>query len=219
MRVNEIYEARHIMPGLALHQLRVAAVGKMICENLDQPIDENSIVLACLFHDMANIIKSDLVSFPEFLGDKGFDYWSAIKNEMIERYGDVEHHACIAIGREIGLPENVLTLINGVGFGNLETTRDGTSLEQKIVEYADLRVSPYGITSLIERAAEAKARYAKRRQALGRTEEKYQRLLEAAIEIERQIFERCTISPTDITEGKAVTHIETLREREIETSL
>ena len=40
------------MPGLQLHQLRVAAVGKLICEHLKKPVRTKDVVVACLFHDM-----------------------------------------------------------------------------------------------------------------------------------------------------------------------
>ena len=49
------------MPNLAMHQLRVAGVAMQICESLDTNIDTNSVVKACLLHDMGNIIKFNLL--------------------------------------------------------------------------------------------------------------------------------------------------------------
>jgi hypothetical protein len=211
-RLTDIYEQYDIMPGLALHQLRVAAVGAMICDRFDGPIEKESVVRACLFHDMGNIIKSDLKTFPGFLGEKGYDYWSTKKDAFIARYGTNEHDATLRIAGELGMPERVIALIDGVAFSKLEKTRDTPSLEQKIVEYADLRVAPHGILPMHERIEEAGKRYIGRQTDMPVDTARLSALVAAAEEVERQIFSRCSIAPEDINDASAAPVIEKLRE-------
>ena len=56
---REIYTAYKIMPNLQLHQLRVAAVGKLICDNFNPPaggtVNERGVILARLFSHMGKI--------------------------------------------------------------------------------------------------------------------------------------------------------------------
>lgn len=215
--VQEIYDAYRIMPWLQEHQLRVAATASLIAQNLTVAIDTESVVLACLFHDMANIIKSDFAAFPQLFTKESAAHWEEVKQDFIRKYGDNEHDAAMKIAAEIGLPTEVRKLIDGISFSKLLLTRDHASFEQKIVEYSDLRVAPYGITSMHERLAEAKKRYATESELLGRTEEEYQTLLRAAEEIERQIFAECRILPEDITEKIASPIMRLLRERSVES--
>ncbi len=65
--VQQIYNDYNILPLLQLHQLRVAGVAKLITESITIPVDAQAVVLACLFHDMGNIIKADFTYFPEAL--------------------------------------------------------------------------------------------------------------------------------------------------------
>ncbi len=207
---QEIYEEYNIIPNLQLHQLRVAAVGSIVCENLTQPVNTHDVVLACLFHDMGNIIKFDLSVFPEFREPKGIEYWEGIKKDFVRRYGDVAHDANVAIAREIGLSEAVIRLIDGVTFSNMEATAESDSMEQKIAEYGDCRVGPHGILPLATRLGEARERYLKR----GKTyysEEGFKKLSAAAEELERQIMAKCRIVPEDINDSSAAPFVETLR--------
>lgn len=216
MTTQEIYERYHIMPGLQLHQLRVAAVAEAICENSLLELDTQSVVLAGLFHDMANIIKSDLVLFPELLEPLGIGHWQRIKDEFVAEYGINEHAAAQRIARAIGLPDEVIQLIGGIGFSKLETIRDDASYEQKIIEYADLRVGPHGVLSMAARLEEAHQRYRHRygdeNNDIPRTEESYERLRAAASDIEQQIFTDASIGPDDITEESVQPAIKKLRD-------
>ena len=62
---------------------------------------------------MGNIIKFDLDVFPQFWEPEGKDHWQQIKDEWIQKYGDDEHAAALAIAREIGLPENCVLAESG----------------------------------------------------------------------------------------------------------
>ncbi len=199
---------------LQLHQLRVAAVAKMVCESYEKSLDSKSIILACLFHDMGNIIKSDLKYFPDSTEPEGLSHWELVKREFVKKYSSDHHTATAKIAKEIGLPERVIKLLSNIGYSNIGRIVSGDDLEQKIAEYADTRVGPHGVLSLRGRLAEGKARYqdTRMKRPYYETDEGFEKLAEAAHELERQVFKNATIAPEDITEAAIAPDIETLRE-------
>ena len=214
---QEIYQAYRIMPNLRLHQTRVAAVGRMVADHFSGPLDENAVILACLFHDMGNIIKFDLSVFPQFLEPEGREYWQSVKDGYLQKYGPDEHAASLAIAKEIGLPEAVCVLIDETRFSRLEAARDDASFEQKLVKYADLRAAPLGILSLEDRLEEGRVRYSQKKgydTPEGR--ERYRFSKSAAIEIETQIFSHCSTGPDDINDATVAPLIEELRNYPVE---
>ena len=214
---EEIYAEYRIMPSLQLHQLRVAAIAKRICGNLKHSANENEVLLACLFHDMGNIIKSDLRYFSEFVEPEGLEYWQRVKNDFVEKYGSDHHHANVAIAREIGLPARSIELIGNIGFSQLRKVAADDALDRKIVQYADIRVGPHGILSLRERLYEGRERYTETRngRAYYETDTEFQQLLSAAEELERQVMALSTITAADITDAAIAPSIEQLRERAV----
>ena len=213
--VQNIYETYRIMPALQMHQLRVAAVAQTLCNNFTRDVDTHPVVLACLFHDMGNIIKSDLDTFPEFLEPEGKAHWAMVKTDFIKRYGNEQHTATLKVVREFGLTEQARALIDSVAFSKLLGTRDGDSYEQKIVEYSDCRVGPHGVLSLDGRLLEARNRYAARRSDIPRDAEAFETHIQAAHDIEQQIFAEATIAPDDITEQSVQPLIGELRGYEV----
>ena len=209
----EIYEAYRIMPNLQLHQLRVASVAKMICGAFAVPVNIKNIVVTCLFHDMGNIVKSDFDQFPDsFRGSQPREHWEAVKREHIEKYGSNAHEANLAIAWELGLSEDVLRLMDDISFSKLGATRDEGSFEQKISEYADLRVGPYGVLSLDDRIADIKSRYAGRPGSeTPEDEARFNELMQAAHDIERQLFERTSLKPVEINDESVALLIKELR--------
>ena len=208
---QDIYDAYRIMPNLQLHQLRVAAVGKVICGNSIRETDVRTVILAGLFHDMGNIVKSDLVTFPDFLEPEGKAHWELVKKDFIVRYGDDEHAATAAIASEIGLSVDARALLGGIGFSKLEQTRDSISHELKVIEYADLRVGPHGVISMEARIMDAKERYANQFSGIPTAEDSFNRLYAAARKIEEQIFADADIAPGDITEQSIQSVVQELR--------
>src|SRR4051812_46159318 len=154
-KVSDIYAEYKIMPPLQLHQLRVAAVAAMICNSLPG-VDKETVVIACLFHDMGNIIKSDLLYFPEFIQPEGLDYWKKVKQEYIQKYGADEEEATKEIAREIKLPQKVMSCIDAIGFSKLTERVNNPSVEKKICYYADQRVGPYGVLTIQGRLEEGR---------------------------------------------------------------
>jgi hypothetical protein len=211
--ILEIYEQYKIMPNLALHQLRVASVVKMILENLENTIilDKNKIITAALLHDMGNIIKFKLEVFPEFVKPLGLEYWQNIQNEYFAKYGYNEHKATSIIAKEIGVSEEIIKLLEEFGdhgeFCNQALESD--EFEKKIVNYADVRVGPYGILSYHERMSDVKRRYANTK--FLDTKESFETLFDCGREIENQIFANCKIKPEDINDEAIAPILEELK--------
>jgi len=213
---REIYSAYKIMPSLQLHQLRVAAVAKLLCEGCTKPINEHDVILACLFHDMGNILKFDLPVFPKFTEPEGLEYWESVKTEYREKYGEDEHTATQTIMSEIGLPRDVIHLMEGVGFSKVDRVATADSFEQKVVQYSDLRVGPHHILSLEERIDEGRKRYLGSGRSVGAPDStRFRVLIESAREIEQQIFANTSIKPEDINDAAIAPLIEKLREHPV----
>lgn len=207
--IQHIYTEYKIMPNLQLHQLRVAAVAKMICINLTEDCKTSEVVTACLLHDMGNIIKFDLNYFPQFTQPEGLEYWQKVKDEYVEKYGSEEHIATQKIVQELNYSSAIVALVDGIGFSKLDQTLMSASLARKICAYADMRVGPHGIISIDERLEDGRKRYEGRSKAL--VSGKYELLRSALEEIEKQIFLNSKIKPEDINDAKVAPVIEELK--------
>lgn len=215
MNVLDIYLQYKIPSFLQLHQLRVAAVSKTIADSFESVLDTRALVIAALFHDMGNIIKFDLTHFPETSEPEGVPYWQKVKDDYIRRFGPDEHHATIAIAHELHLPLQAVKYMEHVGFSHLAHVRDSHSYEQKIVEYADCRVAPYGVLSMKDRLDDMRKRYEKRRSDIPKESEQYDQLFAAGEAVEWQIFAKTRIKPEDITEESIQPLIKELRDFKI----
>ena len=209
-----IYTDYKIIPSLQLHQLRVAAVAKLMCQGFKKPVDERVVVLACLFHDMGNIIKSDLKYFPEFIEPEGFEHWEKVKREFISKFGPKPHEANVAIAKKIGLPDSSVALIDSISFSKLAEVVADDSHERKIMQYADLRVGPHGILPLTDRIAEGRKRYNTTRteRSYYESDEGFGGLARAAEELEKQVFAGMRLKPEDVTDTSIAQLIEELWE-------
>lgn len=203
---------------LQLHQLRVAAVAKQLCDEfakVGKPVDTNSVVTACLLHDMGNIIKFDLPFFPEFLEPEGLEYWQGVKTSFIEKYGNNEHIATEIIARELGVGGIVLSMLELTGFSKVLSVLQDESIEKKICNYADMRVGPFGILSVAERATDGEARHSRKTSVTKNNETDFAKVVEGLFELEKQIFQDLNILPTDINDDSIKPIIEELKTYEI----
>ncbi len=187
------------MPILQLHQLRVAAVARIIMNHISEPLDVHTVILACLFHDMGNLIKADLNYFEDACQPEGKDYWLQVKKDFIEKYGPDEKVATEMIARECGLSIHVSSLISGAGFANADKAAFST-LEQKICTYADMRVVPYGVVSLMDRMVEGRERYKNRYPDTPEQQQYFEEKTNFLKDIEQSIQSVCSIPLQDITE-------------------
>jgi hypothetical protein len=222
MNILEIYKQYQIMPQQAEHMLRVAGVGKMVCENINSPQpplwkrggeqDSRDIIIACLLHDMGNIIKFDFSQTKKIINQElDLDYWREVQQAFKAKYGSNEHTAHLQIAKELGASERVIELIGAISFLGAPNNASGNDFGKKICQYADDRVSPFGVVSLEERFLDLRSRYVNHQ---GETPER--EAFETALrQIETQIFEHCKIKPEEITEMKVQEQVVKLRRFEI----
>jgi hypothetical protein len=198
------------MPILQKHQLRVAAVAKIVCDSCSEETDDYEIITACLLHDMGNIIKFDLSFFPEFLEPEGEQYWRAVRTDFLKKYGDNEHEATVMIAKEIGVSERVIVLINAIGFSQIPKAYESNDLSVKIAAYADSRVTPHGVTDLEGRLREGRERYKNHFKKKPKEDSFYEEMIEIFKKVESQIFENVPIYPEDINDSSVNTELEGL---------
>ena len=200
MNIIQVYAKYQIMPELARHQLRVAGVAQTIVQACQQRLDEDSIVTACLLHDMGNILKFDLTRFPEFLQPEGLDYWQQVQLDYQKKYGVDEHEATMMIARELKVSDQVLQFIDAIGFSKIEAHYQGKDLAKMICEYADTRVAPQGVVSLNERLADLAQRYASHYSTPADVVRRDKNFKLAQLS-EQVIFAVCKLKPEEITEA------------------
>ncbi|HRO64727.1 MAG TPA: hypothetical protein PKU78_00740 [Candidatus Dojkabacteria bacterium] len=209
MKIIEIYKKYSIPPQLQLHQLRVASVAKVICENLKIPVDTYEVVSADLLHDMGNIIKFDLTLFPEYLEPEGLDYWQSVKNTFIENYGPDEHVATEKIAEEISENKRIHDILKHIGASRLDAVNSSDDVAYKIANYADDRVSVNGIVPFEKLIKERKSRNPKL------TDEFFMQLIDMIGINEKNIQKVCKIDLNDITDETISGIIDELRDFEI----
>jgi len=210
MNIQDIYTQYRLMPSLQLHQRRVAGVAQVICQHIDIDVDMSHILLACLLHDMGNIIKFDLDLFPEFLQPEGLDYWKKVQQDYIEKYGTDEHVATMSIVKGI-IPQlrdnpyarkRVLDLVDAISFSNAKKNYESPDFARKIVAYADIRVTPQGVASMKERLVDGRARFKLNKSHQSDDTRFFEKIVGYLEKIEAQIFEHCDIKPSDIMEER-----------------
>jgi len=205
--ISDIYKEYKIPPNLQLHMFRVASVASLICDNFNEPLSKKDILTACLLHDMGNIIKFDLSYFPEANEPEGIEYWQQIQNEYKKKYGIDEYIANSKIAEELDASERIIELIKSISFLGAPANVLNTDFGTKVVEYADERVTPFGVANLEHRFMDLRKRYTHHG-----TDTSERRAFENALrQIEEQIFFHCKIKPEDITDETIAPIISELR--------
>jgi hypothetical protein len=212
-KISTIYQSYQIMPNLQAHMFRVAAVAKIILSHLREPLsaeETHHIISACLLHDMGNIVKFNLNYFPEFLEPQGLVYWKGVQNKFLEKYGREQHNIHHKIAEELRVHQRTLQLIDAVGAWKACENKTSDDIGRKICAYSDMRVEPYGITSLNSRLTDLKNRHIK--SAHAENEHEYKSAHVCLFEIEKELFSLTDISPGEITEENAASIIALLAE-------
>ena len=160
MNVQQVYAHYKIPLNLQQHMLRVAALSQVLIENWkNEKFDKESIALACLFHDMANIIKYDFSKTDLFKEEKNeVEYWKMIQEETIKKYGNNIHKATIKICHEINLPDKVIQLVENLEWNNAMKAVEQKDFESAICIYSDMRIGPFGILLLQDRLINLRTR-------------------------------------------------------------
>ncbi len=209
MNIIEIYNQYHLPKNLQMHMLRVAACSNLILDNWKgKTIDKQAIVRVCLLHDMGNMVKIP----EEEIQDKDF---IEIRRKYVREYGTNDHQINMVIGKKEGLTNKELEILDGKRSRKNEETARSDNYEIKICAYCDQRVAPEGVVSIKERLEDAKKRYKDRPLSVWSDEEKANRLIKCALEIEKQIMKYCDLKPEDINENSIQKYILMLQTYEI----
>ena len=209
MNIIEIYKKYHLPENLQMHMLRVAACSNLIIDNWNgAEIDNKAIIRVCLLHDMGNIVKipEDFSKDQEFL---------KIRKKYFDKYGTNDHEINLEIGKQEGLTEQELTILDGKRSRKNEETLKSNSYERKICAYCDQRVAPDGVVSIKERLEDAKVRYKNKPLSVWSNEEKANHLIECSLGIEKQIMQYCKLKPEDINDFSIKEYIEQLKAYDI----
>lgn len=209
MNIIEIYKKYHLPENLQMHMLRVAGCSNLIIDNwTGQEIEKEAIIRVCLLHDMGNIVKipEDFSKEEEFI---------KIRKKYIEQYGTNDHEINLEIGKQEGLIEKEIMILDGKRSRKNEETLKSDSYERKICAYCDQRVAPDGVVGIKERLEDAKVRYKDKPLSVWSNEEKANYLIECSLGIEKQIMKHCKLNPEDINDNSIETYIEKLKKYEI----
>ncbi len=209
MNIIEIYKKYHLPENLQMHMLRVAACSNLIIDNwTGKEIDKESIIRVCLLHDMGNMVKipEDFSKDEEFLN---------IRKKYFNKYGTNDHEINLEIGKQEGLTEKEIIILDGKRSRKNEETLKSDSYEIKICAYCDQRVAPDGVVGIKERLEDAKIRYKDKPLSVWSNEEKANHLIECSLGIEKQIMEYCKLKPEDINDVSIQKYIEKLKRYEI----
>lgn len=204
MTIQDIYKTYRITPALQLHQYRVASIGKYLSSHIAEgKSEQREIVMACLLHDMGNIIKFNMNLFPEFFQPEGVEYWQGVKDDFIKKYGTDEHIATVEIAKEvlkdIKGKDRILDLIDAIGFSNAKRNAESRDYGWKIAAYADMRVEPQGVTTLESRLSDGNKRFKLNKPGISR-HDFFVEMSGYLHTIQQQLFEGLDFTPESITE-------------------
>lgn len=209
MNILETYNKYHLPENLQMHMLRVAACSNLIVDNwIGLAINKDAIIRVCLLHDIGNIVKIP----EEFSNEKKF---LKVRKSYIDKYGANDHLINLEIGEIEGLSKEELNILDGKRSSKNEETLNSHSYERKICAYCDQRVAPDGVKDIKERLEDAKIRYKDKPLSAWSNEEKANKLIEYALEIEKQIMEYCTLKPSDINDTSIQEYVELLKKYSI----
>lgn len=162
MNVLSIYEQYKIPKNLQLHMLRVAAVGKIICDHASiQSIDPNLIIKTLLLHDMGNIIKFNFRNTSMFSPEDStkIESYKTTQTEFVSKYGSDADVATLQIIKEITSDEQIFELCKNCHGQMAYRYVSGEFWKEKICYYADMRIGLHGILSVDERFEDLNQRY------------------------------------------------------------
>lgn len=206
MNIIEIYKKYELPEHLQMHMLRVTACCMLILNNWksDISVNKESLIRIALLHDMGNMAKisDEQVDNPKF---------AKIRKKYIEEYGKDDHKINIAIGRQEGLTEEELDILDRKQLKRNKEIRDSDNYVLKICAYCDQRVSPNGVDSLKGRLEELQERQKNKPNGSMHDPQVAKELIQYALEIEKQVMSNCTLKPIEITNEAIALCIEKLK--------
>lgn len=188
--VLKLYEEFHTPLHIREHCLQVARVAKLLAEELankGEDVDINKVWIAGLAHDFIRIV--DFKKNPTDLGSaEDRLVWTKLRETYQGHHGDVG----ALILEEMGEPDLAEIIRKHKHSAILDDPP--TTWEEKIIYYADKRVSHSNIVSVFERLDEGFKRHFPN-QKLPEIEQKRRQKI---MELENEIFSKINLTPEDI---------------------
>ncbi len=214
MKINAIYSRYHIPSHLQEHMLLVSAVGLWIIDHLDRDIsiDPHLVTVTNLLHDMGNLIKFDFRPGHVIgLSAQEVDYWRTKQEEMIRKYGNHEHKACIKIAQEIGVDERVLFYLGKDNPDKLMYALEHDDWNAKVISTSDEYIGSEHVSNIDARYEDIARRYQGRDHPLADPVYRKNRVSYAK-QIEQQLQERCDVSLNKITREVLLPYLPIVRD-------
>jgi hypothetical protein len=211
MNILSIYEQYKIPENLQLHMLRVAAVGKIICDHISsQKIDADLIIKTLLLHDMGNIIKYKFNNTSMFSPEDSVkvESYKSTQAEFMRKYGNDADKATLQIIKEVTRNKQILELCKNCHGEMAHKYVNGEFWNESICYYADMRIGLNGILSVDQRFEDLKIRYP---QEL----EKLEHYHKACKIIERKIQKMCAMNLESINDELIEDQFNQLKELDI----
>jgi len=209
--IKQIYFNYCIPLNLQRHMFLVAAVAEQLCDNSKNEVDKDNIVAAALTHDLGNIVKMDFehentLALLDEVDKPKAEFYKVKKNEFIKKYGCNDCIANEKIVEELKVNERVTYLFKNKGLEHLDHQEWRKDLGLMIFAYADLRVAPYGVTSLKERILDFRKRYC----APGDKKciENSKKFTGFAKDLENEVFSKIKLKPRQINTASARNYVE-----------
>ncbi|MFZ1721377.1 MAG: HD domain-containing protein [Microgenomates group bacterium] len=161
MNISAIYAKYSIPQNLQTHMLRVAALGSLICDELNpELVDKDLVVKTLLLHDMGNILKFDFERLDLFEDEdkKNVEKYKKAQQDFKSKYGSDPDVATLMIIGEVTNDTRVGTLCKEAHWLNLQKYLNTNRWNEKICTYCDMRTGPFGLLSLTERIHDLKIR-------------------------------------------------------------
>ncbi len=158
-------------------------------------VNWNVLVKAALLHDIGSIVKFDLDEHKEFLGKEAskIKHWKKKQEKIISKYGKDDHEVTMKMLDELKVLEKIKKIVLNKSFGNAIEVVASSDYSHKILLYADLRVTPKGISTMEARLKETTERTPQYAESPDLPE-----LLGAAKRIEKQIQDSLDIPVSEI---------------------
>lgn len=206
MNIIDIYKKYELPEHLQMHMLRVAACCMQILDNWnsDIKVDNNSLIRIALLHDMGNMAKmsENQVTNPIF---------ASIREKYINQYGKDDHKINIIIGKQEGLTDEEIDILDRKQLRKNKEIRDSDNYILKICAYCDQRVAPNGVDSLKGRLEELQERHKNKPNGSMHDPKVAKELTKYALEIEEQVMSKCTLSEDEINNESIEPYIEKLK--------
>lgn len=207
MNIIEIYKKYELPEHLQMHMLRVAACCMQILDNWNSTIkvDNDSLIRIALLHDMWNMAKmsEDQINNQKF---------AKIRKKYINQYGKDDHKINIIIGKQEGLTDEEIDILDRKQLRKNKEIRDSDNYILKICAYCDQRVSPNGVDSLKGRLEELQERHKNKPNGSMHDPKVAKQLIQYALEIEEQVMRQCTWSKDSINDESIAPYVEKLKE-------